>query len=78
MKIVKNIIEIGIGIIILFLGFTLLINTMSNRVRIFPEGAFKQAIDIPKNEGYKINYNHPYEIITTEEGYDLIIHFIKE
>ena len=44
MKIVKNIIEIGVGIIILFLGLTLLINTMSNRVRIFPDGAFKQAI----------------------------------
>lgn len=78
MKIVKNVIGIVVGILILVLGLNLMINTMSNRVRIFPEGAFKQAIDIPKNEGYKINYGHPYETITTENGYDLIIHFVKE
>ena len=28
--------------------------------------------------GYKINFNHPYEMVETEEGYDLIIHFVEK
>lgn len=50
----------------------------SKFIRITPNGFNVRPIDIQKQDGYKINFNHPYEMIETEDGYDLIIHFIKE
>lgn len=47
-------------------------------IRITPNGLNVKPIDIPKQDGCKINTMHPYEMIETEDGYDLIIHFIKE
>lgn len=50
----------------------------SNKIRIFPNTFGSQGVEIQKRDGYKINTMHPYEMIETENGYDLIIHFIKE
>ena len=52
--------------------------TVQGVTRVFPNGFFDKGIDIPKQDGYKINFNHPYEMVETDTGYDLIIHFIKE
>ena len=50
----------------------------SNKIRIFPDTIGSQGVEIQKRDGYKINFNHPYEMVETEEGYDLIIHFVEE
>lgn len=50
----------------------------SNKIRIFPNTIGSQGVEIQKRDGYKINTMYPYEMIETEDGYDLIIHFIKE
>lgn len=50
----------------------------SNKIRIFPNTFGSQGVEIQKRDGYKINFHHPYEMIETEEGYDLIIHFVEE
>lgn len=50
----------------------------SNKIRIFPNTFGSQGVEIQKRDGYKINTMHPYEMIETDIGYDLIIHFIKE
>lgn len=33
---------------------------------------------IPIPEGYVLNQGHAYEIVGTEDGYDIILHMIKE
>ena len=33
---------------------------------------------IPIPEGYVLNQGHAYEIVKTEDGYDIILHMIKE
>lgn len=33
---------------------------------------------IPVPEGYELNQGHAYEIIETADGYDIVLHFIKE
>lgn len=50
----------------------------SNKIRIFPNTIGSQGVEIQKRDGYKINAMHPYEMIETEDGYDLIIHFVEE
>ncbi len=50
----------------------------SNRIRIFPDTIGSQGVEIQKRDGYKIDLHHPYEMVETEEGYDLIIHFVEE
>ena len=50
----------------------------SNKIRIFPDTIWSQGVEIQKRDGYKINFNHPYEMVETEEGYDLIIHFVEK
>ena len=50
----------------------------SNRIRIFPDAIGSQGVEIQKRDGYKIDLHHPYEMVETEEGYDLIIHFVEE
>ena len=56
----------------------------SNKIRIFPDTIGSQGVEIQKRDGYKINFfnkpyfNHPYEMIETDIGYDLIIHFVEE
>lgn len=50
----------------------------SKFIRITPNGFNARPVDIPKQDGCKINFHHPYEMIETEEGYDLIIHFVEE
>lgn len=50
----------------------------SNKIRIFPNTFGSQGVEIQKRDGYKIDLHHPYEMIETEEGYDLIIHFVEE
>lgn len=50
----------------------------SNRIRIFPDTIGSQGVEIQKRDGYKIDFHHPYEMVETEEGYDLIIHFVEE
>ena len=50
----------------------------SNKIRIFPDAIGSKGVEIQKRDGYKINFHHPYEMIETEEGYDLIIHFVEE
>lgn len=49
-----------------------------NKIRIFPDTLWSKGVEIQKRDGYKINFHHPYEMVETEEGYDLIIHFIEE
>lgn len=34
-------------------------------------------MEIPILDGYTIDQGHPYECVETEDGYDLIIHFVK-
>ena len=50
----------------------------SNKIRIFPDIIGSQGVEIQKRDGYKIDLHHPYEMVETEEGYDLIIHFVEE
>lgn len=50
----------------------------SNKIRIFPDTIGSQGVEIQKRDGYKIDLHHPYEMVETEEGYDLIIHFVEE
>lgn len=50
----------------------------SNKIRIFPDAIGSQGVEIQKRDGYKIDLHHPYEMVETEEGYDLIIHFVEE
>ncbi len=50
----------------------------SNRIRIFPDAIGSQGVEIQKRDGYKIDLHHPYEMVETKEGYDLIIHFVEE
>lgn len=50
----------------------------SNKIRIFPDTIGSQGVEIQKRYGYKIDLYHPYEMVETEEGYDLIIHFVEE
>lgn len=50
----------------------------SNRIRIFSDAIGSQGVEIQKRDGYKIDLHHPYEMVETEEGYDLIIHFVEE
>lgn len=50
----------------------------SNKIRIFPDAIGSQGVEIQKRDGYKIDFHHPYEMVETEEGYDLIIHFVEE
>lgn len=50
----------------------------SNKIRIFPNAIGSQGVEIQKRDGYKIDLHHPYEMVETEEGYDLIIHFVEE
>lgn len=77
MSMKKTLIYILVGAILFF--FVIGTNTYNGRfVRIFPDNLAGEGINIPKQEGYKINFNHPYEMVETEEGYDLIIHFVKE
>ena len=52
--------------------------TTSNKIRIFPDTIWSQGVEIQKRDGYKINFNHPYEMVETKEGYDLIIHFVEK
>lgn len=33
---------------------------------------------IPIPDGYMLNQGHAYEIVATEDGYDIILHMIKE
>lgn len=53
-------------------------NYTSDRIRIFPDTIGSQGVEIQKRDGYKIDLHHPYEMVETEEGYDLIIHFVEE
>lgn len=50
----------------------------SNKIRIFPDAIGSQGVEIQKRDGYKIDLHHLYEMVETEEGYDLIIHFVEE
>ena len=47
-------------------------------VRIYPNKPLQPFIDVRAWEGYEINSACPYETMTTDTGYDLIIHFVKE
>lgn len=54
-------------------------NYTSSKIRIFPNKfGSSQGVEIQKREGYKINTMHPYEMVETDDGYDLIIHFVEE
>lgn len=53
-------------------------NYTSNRIRIFPDAIGSQGVEIQKRDGYKIDLHHPYEMVETDIGYDLIIHFVEE
>lgn len=76
-KMKKLIIYILIGVVLFF--FVIGINTYSTKIiKISPDNLVDKGINIPKQEGYKVNFNHPYEMVETEDGYDLIIHFVKE
>ena len=33
---------------------------------------------IPLQEGYTLNDGYRYDIIETEDGYDLVLHFVEE
>lgn len=46
-------------------------------VRIYPNKIAQPYIDIRVWKGYEINSTCPYETITTNEGYDLVIHMVK-
>lgn len=73
----KLIIYILIRVILFF--FVISTNTYNTKIiKISPDNLVDKGINVPKREGYKINFNHPYEMIETEDGYDLIIHFVKE
>lgn len=66
-------------ILALVVGFLFLMSSgVAGKVRVYPEGITGKAVDIPRQEGYKINFAHPYEMIETENGYDLIIHFVEK
>lgn len=70
-----------IGILLIVIIGALLISSWtytSNKIRIFPDTIGSQGIEIQKRDGYKIDLHHPYEMIETEEGYDLIIHFVEK
>ena len=70
-----------IGILLVVIIGVLLIFSWtytSNKIRIFPDTIGSQGIEIQKRDGYKIDLHHPYEMIETEEGYDLIIHFVEK
>ena len=70
-----------IGILLIVIIGALLISSWtytSNKIRIFPDTIGSQSIEIQKRDGYKIDLHHPYEMIETEEGYDLIIHFVEK
>ena len=73
----KTLIYILVGVILFF--FVLGTNTYSTKIiKISPDNLVDQGINVPKREGYKINTRHPYEMVETDDGYDLIIHFIEE
>lgn len=38
----------------------------------------RQNMYIPIPDGYVLNHGHAYEIVETEDGYDIILHMIKE
>lgn len=42
----------------------------------FNFGRYNKTIDIP--DGYILNQGYSYDIVETEDGYDLVLHFIKE
>lgn len=66
-------------LLVVWIGLMALsISHNSKFIRITSNGFNVKPIDIPKQNGCKINTMHPYEMIETENGYDLIIHFIKE
>ena len=33
---------------------------------------------IPMQDGYDLDQGHMYDTIDTEQGYDLVLHFVKE
>lgn len=73
----KLIIYILIGVILFF--FVIGTNTYNTKIiKISPDNLVDKGINVPKREGYKIDLHHPYEMVETEEGYDLIIHFVEE
>lgn len=73
----KLIIYILVGVMLIF--FVIGTNAYSTKIiKISPDNLVDKGIIIPKQEGYKINFNHPYEMIETENGYDLIIHFVEK
>lgn len=67
-------------LLIIFIGILLISSWThtSKKIRIFPDTIWSQGVDIQKRDGYKINFHHPYEMVETEDGYDLIIHFVEE
>lgn len=66
-------------ILALVIGFLFLVSSgVAGQVRVYPEGITGKTVDIPRQEGYKINFAHPYEMVTTDNGYDLIIHFVEK
>lgn len=43
---------------------------------IFTYCTYNQNIEIP--DGYILNQGHSYDVVKTEGGYDIVLHFIKE
>ena len=68
-------------IIFIFTGLLLLTGCTSVN---FPRLAYQPTIwrmdndYIPLQEGYTLNDGYRYDIIETEDGYDLVLHFVEE
>lgn len=68
-------------IIFIFAGLLLLTGCTSVN---FPRLAYQPTIwktdnsYIPLQEGYILNDGYRYDIIETEDGYDLVLHFVEE
>ena len=70
-------------LIILIFASLLLLLTGCTSVN-FPRLAYQPTIwrmdndYIPLQEGYTLNDGYRYDIIETEDGYDLVLHFVEE